>query len=117
MGGAATDLMAPRPLIVIGASAGGVQALQSVVAELPSDLNAAICIVLHMRADTRSHLPEILQRKTGLPVALAKDNEKIRQGHVYVARPDEHLVIDGDHLRNTRGPKENRVRPAIDTLF
>jgi two-component system, chemotaxis family, protein-glutamate methylesterase/glutaminase len=109
--------MAPKPLIVVGASAGGVKPLQTLVAALPEDLKAAVLIVLHLGADTRSYLPQILQRKTGLPVAAANDNEQIRPSRIYVARPDEHLVVEGDRLRNTRGPKENRVRPAIDALF
>ncbi|HEX2269387.1 MAG TPA: chemotaxis protein CheB [Pyrinomonadaceae bacterium] len=109
--------MATRDTIVIGASAGGVQALLTLVKDLPEDLPAAVFIVLHLRADSPSLLPGILAREARLPVAHANDGEEISTGRVYVARPDHHLLIDEQHIRLVHGPKENLHRPSIDALF
>lgn len=109
--------MKPIPLVVIGASAGGVEAIGQVLAELPADLSAAVLVVLHMPAYARSELAAVLGRKTGLAVAAAIDGESIEQGRVYVCVPDRHLLVDGDRIRLTRGPKETRSRPSVDALF
>ncbi len=109
--------MAKHDTIVIGASAGGVQALAKLVEDLPGDLPAAVFIVLHIPADAPSLLPEILGRNSLLPVAHAKNNEPIQQGRVYVAPPDHHLLIENQHMRLVHGPKENLHRPSIDALF
>jgi two-component system, chemotaxis family, protein-glutamate methylesterase/glutaminase len=109
--------MATHDTIVIGASAGGVQALQTLVSDLPRDLPAAVFIVLHIRADSPSLLPGILARECRLPVAHATNGEEIRTGRIYVARPDHHLLIEQQHMRLVHGPKENLHRPSIDTLF
>src|SRR4051812_43466039 len=109
--------MAHRDIIVIGASAGGVPALQQLLAGLPATLPAAVLIVLHIPAHTPSQLHTILARAGTLPVTPATDAEPLVPGHVYVAPTDRHLLVDADHLRVTRGPKENRVRPAVDVLF
>lgn len=106
-----------RNVIVIGASAGGVEVLKSLVRQLPRDFPASIFIVTHIPAHYPSKLPEILGRNCELPVAHAVDGEKIRNGHVYVGPPDRHMMIDHEHVRLTRGPKENNFRPAIDVLF
>jgi two-component system, chemotaxis family, protein-glutamate methylesterase/glutaminase len=104
-------------LIVLGASAGGVEALRTLVSSLPEDLNAAVLVVLHIPVHTPTALHEVLAAKARLPVKLAEDGEDIRRGYVYVAPTDRHLIVEGDHLRLTRGPRENRVRPCIDVLF
>ncbi|MBD0387171.1 MAG: chemotaxis protein CheB [Nostoc sp. C3-bin3] len=104
-------------IIVVGASAGGVEALTYLVKNLPSDLNAAVIIVLHVSSNGTSILPKILSRAGKLPVAHAQDGEAIAHGWIYVAPPDYHLLVELGYLRLTRGPKENRHRPAIDTLF
>jgi two-component system, chemotaxis family, protein-glutamate methylesterase/glutaminase len=109
--------MATRDTIVIGASAGGVQALSKLVADLPADLPAAIFIVLHVPADVPSFLPHILSRESRLTVAHAKNGEAIKHGRVYVASPDHHLLIEGTQVRIVHGPKENLHRPSIDALF
>jgi two-component system chemotaxis response regulator CheB len=104
-------------LIAIGASAGGIEALQRLMRDLPEDLAAAVCVVLHIPASSRSLLAEIIDRQTPLPVTPAVDGEAVRPGHVYVAPPDCHLRIAGGRTRLDRGPKENGVRPAVDPLF
>jgi two-component system chemotaxis response regulator CheB len=109
--------MATRDIIVIGASAGGVQALSSLVADLPRDLPAAVFIVLHIPSNTPSLLPAILARHSSLPVAHSTDGELIEHGRVYVAPPDRHLLIDNDRVNLVHGPKENMHRPSIDALF
>jgi two-component system, chemotaxis family, protein-glutamate methylesterase/glutaminase len=101
-------------LIVIGASAGGVEALKTPVGGLPVDLPAAVLIVLHLAADGPSFLAEILSRAGPLPATQPLDGEAITPGHIFVALPDHHLLVEPGHVRVTRGPKENRVRPAID---
>jgi two-component system, chemotaxis family, protein-glutamate methylesterase/glutaminase len=109
--------LAGHDIIVIGASAGGVEALSAVVRELPADLPAAVFVVLHMPAQSPSLLAKILDRSAKLPATQAVDDEPIRQGHIYVAAPDCHLLVQKGHVHVKRGPKENRHRPAIDPLF
>lgn len=109
--------MATRDIIVVGASAGGVQALTKLVSELPLNLQAAVFIVLHVRADAPSLLPAILSRDAKLPVAHARDGEQIVPGKVYVAPPDQHLLIEDGRVKLVHGPKENLHRPSIDVLF
>ena len=109
--------MATRDTIVIGASAGGVQALSTLVAALPANLPAAVFIVLHIRADSPSLLPGILARESQLRVEHPRTGERIKHGHIYVARPDHHLLIEDGHIKLVHGPKENLHRPSIDTLF
>ena len=109
--------MANREIIVIGTSAGGVKALSTIVEQLPKDLNAAIFIVLHISPHQRSNLPEILTRAGNLNTQHPRDGEPIEHGKIYVAPPDRHLVLEHGRVRITKGPKENRFRPAIDSLF
>jgi len=104
-------------IIVIGASAGGIEPLRTIVRPSPANLQAAIFIVMHLSPLAPSVLPEILQRATSLDVLAAKDGDAIRPGRVYVAPPDHHLLVEPGRVRLTRGPKENRHRPAIDVLF
>jgi two-component system chemotaxis response regulator CheB len=108
---------ATRNIIVIGASAGGVQALSTVVAALPAQLSAAVFIVLHIPAAPPSVLPIILSRDAMMPVSHARNGEPIEHGRIYVAPPDQHLLIEGSHIKLVHGPKENLHRPSIDTLF
>lgn len=107
----------PKDIIVIGASAGGLEALRLLVAALPADLAASVFVVLHTSADSPGLLPGILERAGVLPAAAASDGERTRPGRIYVAPPDHHLVVEPGVVRVTRGPKENRFRPAIDPLF
>jgi two-component system chemotaxis response regulator CheB len=102
---------------VIGASAGGVEALSGLLGALPRDLEAAICIVTHVSAHTPSSLHRILAQKASLPVAPAQDGETLRPGRIYVAVSDRHLMLEKGAIRLSRGPKESRARPAVDVLF
>lgn len=109
--------MEKRNIIVIGASAGGFEAIKRLVAGLPADLDAAVFIVWHMSPDVRGILPQVLNRQKTLMAVNAVDNEPIVFNRIYVAPPDRHLTIDDGFMRVTRGPKENRFRPAVDPLF
>lgn len=107
-----------KDIVVIGASAGGIPALQSIMAGLPKEYAGSVFIVLHTGASDRSELDKILQLSTALPVTQVREREsKIEPGRVYVARPDYHLVLEGDTVCLTRGPRESRFRPAVDALF
>ena len=109
--------MAKRNIIVIGASAGGVEALSRLVAGLPAGLNAAVFVALHVSAHGKSMMPEILSRAGVLPAVHPEDGEEIREGRLYVAPPDRHLLVKRGRVRVVRGPRENGHRPAIDPLF
>src|SRR5437868_3908036 len=109
--------MPGHDIIVIGASAGGVEALTTLVRELPPDLPAALFVVLHIPAQGPSLLPEILDRAGPLLAVQAQENAPIRHGYIYVAAPDHHLLVTRDRVRVVRGPIENRHHPAVDALF
>ena len=110
--------MATEDIVVIGASAGGIDALKILVATLPENLKAAIFITLHVAPYSDGILPEILERAGALPASNAKDWEPIQHGRIYVAPPDHHLLFEKDgYVRITHGPRENRFRPAIDPMF
>jgi len=108
--------VAKHDVIVIGASAGGVEAISRVVADLPRDLPASILVVLHISRG-RSLLPEILTRASRLPATHPMDGEPLEYGRIYVAPPDHHLVVDAGVARVAHTASENGVRPAIDPLF
>ncbi|HEX8396581.1 MAG TPA: chemotaxis protein CheB [Pyrinomonadaceae bacterium] len=110
--------MAKRDIIVIGASAGGYEALKILVSGLPANLPASVFVVWHMAPEIReSVLPYALQKAGKLPAKQAVDGEAIKTGQIYVAPPDFHLLLETDRIRVTKGPKENRFRPAVDPLF
>jgi two-component system chemotaxis response regulator CheB len=109
--------VAKSDVIVIGASAGGVETLQQVVAKLPRALPAAVFVVLHMPARSRSFLPEILGRASPLPAAHPEDGAAIEHGRIYIAPPDHHLVIERDHIHLSCGPKEQHHRPCINVTM
>ena len=110
--------MLNKDVIVIGTSAGGIEAMKALAGGLSPDLKAALLVVLHMGANGLGILPEILERAGPLPAANARDGEAIRPGRIYVAPPDHHLLLEpSGHVRLSRGPKENRFRPAVDPLF
>jgi two-component system, chemotaxis family, protein-glutamate methylesterase/glutaminase len=108
---------AGHDIIVIGASAGGIEPLLTLVRDLPSDLPASIFIVVHTPPYAPSRLPEILSRAGRLPAALAQDREAIVAGQIYIAPPDWHLLVRRGAVAITRGARENHTRPAIDPLF
>jgi len=91
--------------------------MQELARSFPRDFPAAVFMVLHVPADSPSLLPRILSRAGPLCAKHAEDGEPIRPGHIFVAPPDRHLAIEDQHVRVTRGPRENRHRPAIDPLF
>src|SRR2546423_7769101 len=109
--------MPNHDIIVVGASAGGVEALRALVAKLPKDLPAAILVVLHVAPDHKSILPRILTGAGPIPAAHAKNGEALEPGRIYVAPPDRHLVVDDGVVRLTRSAPEGGHRPAVDTLF
>jgi two-component system, chemotaxis family, protein-glutamate methylesterase/glutaminase len=104
-------------VIVVGASAGGVKALQRLVHDLPPELDAAVFVVMHLLPHAESLLPQILDRAGGLPAMKAEDGAPVETGRIYIAPPDRHLMFHCGNLRVVRGPKENRHRPSIDVLF
>jgi two-component system, chemotaxis family, protein-glutamate methylesterase/glutaminase len=107
-----------KDIVVVGASSGGIDALKELVAGLPEDLRAAVFVTLHVAPYSLGILPEILDRHGPLPAANARDLEPIEPGRIYVAPPDYHLLVEpSGRVRITRGPRENRFRPAIDPLF
>jgi two-component system, chemotaxis family, protein-glutamate methylesterase/glutaminase len=109
--------VANRSIIVVGASAGGVEALSELVAHLPTDFPAAIFIVLHVPSHGTSVLPRILSRAGFLPAIHPQDSQPIQSGHIYVAPPNLHLLVKNGYVTLARGPKENGHRPGIDPLF
>ena len=105
------------PVVGIGASAGGVDALTRLFGTLDGDLPAAVLVVLHVPATGRSLLAPILNRRTALDVRVAEEGEALVPGRVYVAPADRHLVVANGRVRLERGPKENAVRPAVDPML
>jgi two-component system chemotaxis response regulator CheB len=104
-------------ICVIGASAGGVEALQRFVAGLPADHPGSILVVLHLAPSGTSFLPAILQRLTSLICQAATDGEPLRSGRIYVAPANLHLSLSLGKVHTSAGPRENGHRPAIDPLF
>lgn len=109
--------MVGHDIIVIGASAGGVEACSALVRALPPDLPAAVFVVLHIAATTPSLLPTILGHAGALPAQHPATGTPIEHGQIYVAPPDHHLLVERGHVHVLRGPKENSFRPAIDATL
>lgn len=109
--------MAHRDVVVIGTSAGGLQALSTLFAAFPKDLDAAVLVVMHRTENTASVLPDILARTSRLPIRTPKDGELIRRNHIYLAPSGVHMLVEESRIRLVRGPRENRHRPAVDPLF
>jgi two-component system chemotaxis response regulator CheB len=108
--------MAKRDIIVVGGSAGSVEAMRELLEGLPKSFPGSIFFVLHLPRESKSLLPEILSR-SGFPTRHPQDGERIARGQAYVAPPDRHLLLERDRMRLVNGPRHNRHRPAIDPLF
>jgi two-component system chemotaxis response regulator CheB len=107
-----------RDIIVIGASAGGLEALDNLIGQLPSDLAAAIFVVQHLSPQNSGvALLTRLRKHRTFDCQMAKDQQRFRMGKVYVAPPDQHILIKRNRILVTKGARENRYRPAIDPLF
>lgn len=104
--------------IVVGASAGGVEALSALLGALPANLDVAVLVVLHLPRGRRSLLPQIFGPRCAVPVIEAGDKSPVRPGTVYLAPPDYHLLVDtGPCTALTVDPPVNYSRPSIDVLF
>ena len=109
--------LAERDLVIVGGSAGAVEALLELIRGLPRRLAAPVLIVVHIPATAESHLPQILERSGRLPAAHAEDGEPLEDGRIFVAPPDFHMTIRDWRVRLERGPRENHHRPAVDPLL
>jgi two-component system, chemotaxis family, protein-glutamate methylesterase/glutaminase len=109
--------MANRDIVVIGASAGGIEVLLQLVKTLPAEFPGSLLIVQHLAPYFKSELDAILNRVGPLRASFPQDGEPLQKGHIYVAPPDHHLLVENDRVHVARGPKENRFRPSIDALF
>jgi two-component system chemotaxis response regulator CheB len=106
-----------RDIVVVGASAGGVEALTRVVGGLPADFSAATFVVLHVPPEAPSALAQILNRAGPLRATQAAHKQRIEPGRIYVAPPNRHLVVYRGHMALEVGPRENNARPSVDVLF
>lgn len=104
-------------VVVVGASAGGVEAMRAFAAALPVDLPAAVVVVLHIPSDAPSALAAILGRAGPLPAVTARHGMRLEHGRIFAAPADHHVLIADGHLHLSRGPRENGHRPSIDPLF
>ena len=109
--------MPGHDIVVIGASAGGVEALSQLAHLLPGDFPGSIFVVLHLPAHGPSLMPQILTRRGKLPAAHPSDGEEILPGRIAIAPPDQNLLLEDGRMRLVRGPRENGHRPAVDPLF
>lgn len=109
--------MPATDLVVVGASAGGLDALLRIIGDLGDASNLTLLVAIHRGQRTPGVLPQIIQRAGALPASYASDGDQIRPGHVFLAPPDHHLGVDGERLLVAQGPPEHGFRPAIDPLF
>jgi two-component system chemotaxis response regulator CheB len=108
----------PKFVVVIGTSAGGIRALEELVMQLNADMDAAFFVVLHLsRKGIGKFLFQRLQEATRLTCKLGVNGEPIRKGVIYIAPPDEHMLVTREHVVIGKGAPENRWRPSINNLF
>ena len=112
-----TSASAGHDIVVIGASAGGVEALRELVGGLPPDFSGSLFVVLHMPPNLPSHLARILQRAGPLPAVQVMEPQVVSPGTIYVAPPNQHLIVHRGHVQPFPGPRENSARPSVDVLF
>jgi two-component system, chemotaxis family, protein-glutamate methylesterase/glutaminase len=107
-----------RPLVVaIGTSAGGLDALTVILSRISKDFSVPILVVQHLAPDHPSHLVELLGRHSSLPVHEAQGGESPIAGHVYVAPPDHHLIVEDGRLALSQADRVRFSRPSVDRLF
>jgi two-component system chemotaxis response regulator CheB len=106
-----------RDIIVVGASAGGVEPLRQLVKGVPTNLAASILVVVHIPPFQPSELPNVLNASGPLPAIHPQPGQPLQPGTIYMAPPDFHLIVDDGHVDLWRGPRENRHRPSVNTLF
>lgn len=104
-------------LVAVGASAGGLHALSLILEGLPADFQGSLAIVQHRRPDESSLLCELLARKARLPVCEPCHGAPIQPGHVYLAPPDYHLLVEPGYIAMSVDPPIACSRPSIDALF
>jgi two-component system, chemotaxis family, protein-glutamate methylesterase/glutaminase len=109
--------MAARDIIAIGASAGGFEAIQHLVASFPPDLPAAVFVTIHISEKSDEILPRIIRKASILEAHHPTDGERIERGVIYVAPPDHHLRFASGHIELSHGPRENMQRPCINAMF
>ena len=109
--------MANRDVLAIGTSAGGVEALLFLAKRLSRELPAAIFVTIHLPSHSRSALDDVLTRAGPLPAQFARAGDVVRKGHIYIAPPDRHLLLEGERVALGEGPRENNARPAIDPML
>jgi two-component system, chemotaxis family, protein-glutamate methylesterase/glutaminase len=109
--------MAHRDVLAVGTSAGGVEALLFLAKNFRRDFSASVLVTIHLPSHSRSTLDELLSRSGPLPASFATDGVRLRKGHIYIAPPDRHLMLDGDRISLGFGPRENNARPAIDPML
>src|SRR5689334_2539844 len=109
--------MANRDVLVIGASAGGVEALIFLARNFPRDLPAAVVVTVHLPPQGGSVLDELLNRAGPLTAVFASEHDRLRKGFIYIAPADRHLILEGDFFTLGHGPRENNSRPAIDPMM
>jgi two-component system chemotaxis response regulator CheB len=106
-----------RDIVVIGASAGGVEALKQCVSAIPEGFPVSIFVTLHLLQDAPSYLPDLLTKAGALPALHPRDGSAIEPGKIYVAPPNRHLQVEHGHIHLGIGSRENRHRPSINVLF
>ena len=112
------DQRAAFDIVAFAASAGGVFALTEILGKLPAAFPAAVVVVQHLDPRHRSLMPQIFGRRSSLPVEAAADGTEVQPGHVYLAPPDRHLLVNRDHTVSlTQTELVNFVRPSADLLF
>jgi two-component system chemotaxis response regulator CheB len=107
-----------RNIIVIGASAGGFQAISEVISVLPGNIDAAVFIIIHISDKSNAeHIAQYCQKSTSLTCSVPADGSKIQRGHLYVAPANYHMMLKDNSITINQGARENKYRPSIDVLF